>query len=89
MSKSYLIQWKSLLNGSSGKGTKLFDLQAAQLLANELNQEYPGIQHEVLEAGSHTEPGPEVQQQQPPELSEPGSESPQVTHAPDPALAFR
>jgi hypothetical protein len=89
MSKSYLIQWKSLINGRSGKGTKLFELEEAQLLANELNQEYPGIQHEVMEAGSHTEPVPEVQQTEPAEQAEARSENPQVTHDPDPALAFR
>jgi hypothetical protein len=52
MSRSYVIQWKSTVNGRAGKGTKLFGLEEAQSLAEELNREYPGIHHQVIEAGS-------------------------------------
>ena len=52
MSKTYVIQWKSKVNGRAGKGTKLFDLDEAQELVAELNQEYPDIFHELL----NTEP---------------------------------
>lgn len=55
MSKTYVIQWKSKVNGRAGKGTKLFDLEEAEALAAELNLEYPDIHHEVL----NTEPPPD------------------------------
>lgn len=48
MSKSYVIQWKSKLNGRAGRGTKLFDWDEAVDLAEELNAGYPDIQHEVV-----------------------------------------
>jgi hypothetical protein len=51
MSKSYVIQWKSKVNGRAGKGTKCFDREGAQRLAGELNREYPDIQHEAVPAG--------------------------------------
>ena len=50
MSKSYVIQWKSRINGRTGKGTNRFDLEEAERLAEELNREYPAIDHEVVEA---------------------------------------
>jgi len=90
MSKAYVIQWKSLVNGRGGKGTKLFELDEARLLANELNQDYPAIQHEPVEANSQApEPGPEAQQPESAEEVEDGSENPQVTLEPDPALSFQ
>ena len=52
MSKSYVIQWKSKVNGRAGRGTKLFDRVEAERLAAELNREYPDIQHEPLPAES-------------------------------------
>jgi hypothetical protein len=48
MKKSYVIQWKSLVNGRAGRGTKLFDLESAQRLVDELNREYPQIHHEMI-----------------------------------------
>ena len=48
--KSYVIQWKSTVNGRTGKGTKQFDFQEAHQLAEELNREYPRIRHEPVEA---------------------------------------
>ena len=63
MNKSYVIQWKSLVTGRSGKGTKLLELEEAQLLANELNQGYPDIQHEPVHASAQApEPVPEAHQ---------------------------
>jgi hypothetical protein len=50
MSKKYIIRWKSKVNGRAGKGTKLFDREEAETLAEELNQEYPQIQHEAVDA---------------------------------------
>lgn len=95
MSKSYVIQWKSTINGRSGKGTKLFDFEEAQELAQELNQEYPAIQHEPIEVSSAskpTSPEPEpVEQGQPEPAEQPaeaGAEAPQVVHDPDSVMAF-
>lgn len=85
-----MIQWKSLVNGSSGKGTKLFELEEAQLLANELNQQHPDIRHELVEAGTQApEPVPVAQQPESGEEVKAGSENPQVNLETDPALSFR
>ena len=45
---SYVIKWRSLVNGRAGKGTRHFDKQDAEQLAEELNREYPQIQHEAI-----------------------------------------
>ena len=50
MIKSYVIQWKSKVNGRAGRGTKLFDRAEAGELVEELNREYPQIHHEVVSA---------------------------------------
>ena len=44
----YVIQWKSLVNGRAGRGTKHFDREEAERLAQELNREYPQIHHEAV-----------------------------------------
>ena len=49
MNKKYIIQWKSKVNGRVGKGTKLFDYDEALDLADELNLQDPGIEHEIME----------------------------------------
>jgi len=54
MNKKYIIQWKSKVNGRAGRGTKLFEQEEAQQLVEELNLEYPEIEHEVMEAPNHT-----------------------------------
>ena len=55
--KTYTIHWKSILNGKIGAGTFLFEKEEAERLAKELNQDYPGIQHEaVLSAETPSEP---------------------------------
>ena len=94
MSKSYVIQWKSTVNGRTGRGTKLFDWEQAQELADELNQEYPNIQHEAAEASFPPEGAPanqsaeRTEEAEPVEQPEAGIESSQVTHDPDPAMSF-
>ena len=50
MIKSYVIQWKSKVNGRAGRGTKLFDRAEAEHLVEELNREYPQIHHEAVSA---------------------------------------
>ena len=50
MSKTYVIQWKSKINGRAGKGTKQFSLEEAETLVQELNQEYPNIHHEIMDS---------------------------------------
>ncbi len=47
MSEKFVIQWKSKINGRAGRGTKLFDRHEAERLIQELNTEYPGIEHEI------------------------------------------
>ena len=48
MSNGYVIQWKSKVNGRAGRGTKLFDKDEAEQLADELNREYPQIDHNAV-----------------------------------------
>ena len=52
MNKSYVIQWKSTVNGRAGRGTKLFEKEEADRLVEELNREYPQIHHEVVDSSS-------------------------------------
>lgn len=58
MNKKYVIQWKSLVNGRAGKGTKLFDQDQAARLVEELNLEYRNIHHEMVEADGEVELSP-------------------------------
>jgi hypothetical protein len=46
--KTYMIRWRSLINGTTGIGSYLFEKEDAEQLANELNQDYPGIHHEAV-----------------------------------------
>jgi hypothetical protein len=48
MSNKYVIQWKSKVNGRAGRGTKLFEREEGEDVVQELNQDYPGIQHELV-----------------------------------------
>jgi len=45
MNNSYIIQWKSKVNGRAGRGTKRFEKEEADRLVEELNREYPQIEH--------------------------------------------
>lgn len=48
MSSTYVILWKSKVNGRAGRGTKCFERAEAERLAEELNREYPQIEHEAI-----------------------------------------
>jgi hypothetical protein len=48
MSSTYVIRWKSKVNGRAGRGTKCFERTEAERLAEELNREYPQIEHEAV-----------------------------------------
>ena len=50
MNNSYVIQWKSKANGRAGRGTKCFEKEEADRLVQELNYEYPEIDHEAVPA---------------------------------------
>lgn len=61
MNNSYVIQWKSKVNGRAGRGTKRFEKDEADRLVEELNREYPQIEHEAVSAPEiepHVEPAP-------------------------------
>jgi hypothetical protein len=64
MSNKYVIQWKSKVNGRAGRGAKLFERDEGEELVQELNRDYPDIQHELVkseaEAGTLTPPPEEV-----------------------------
>jgi hypothetical protein len=61
MNKKFVIQWKSKVNGRAGRGTKTFEREEAERLADELNREYPQIDHEALEVQSASKADPEEQ----------------------------
>lgn len=50
MNNSYVIQWKSKVNGRAGRGTKRFEKEEVERLVEELNREYPQIEHEAVPA---------------------------------------
>jgi hypothetical protein len=50
MNNSYVIQWKSKVNGRAGRGTKRFEREEANRLVEELNREYPEIEHIAIPA---------------------------------------
>jgi hypothetical protein len=50
MNNSYVIQWKSKVNGRAGRGTKRFEQEEADRLVEELNREYPEIEHTAVAA---------------------------------------
>ena len=50
MNNKYVIQWKSKVNGRAGRGTKRFDRDEGEELVQELNRDYPDIEHELAGA---------------------------------------
>ena len=58
MTKTYVIQWKSKVNGRAGRGTKLFSREEAETLIEELNTEYPQIHHELFNTEGGSTSGP-------------------------------
>jgi len=52
MSSNYVIRWKSKVNGRAGRGTKCFERAEAERLTQELNHEYPQIEHETVKMSS-------------------------------------
>ena len=46
--KTHAIHWKSRATGTVGTGTKLFEKEAAEQLAEELNEEFPDIDHKAV-----------------------------------------
>jgi len=72
MKKMFVIQWQSTVNGRAGRGTKQFERDEAERLAQELNQEYPQIRHEIVEIDS-TPREPTPRESEVPQSSEPAS----------------
>jgi len=60
--KTFIIHWKSKVNGRAGRGTKLFEQLEAERLVSELNRDYPEIEHEAIEAPSSCESEPSAQE---------------------------
>ncbi len=82
MSKTYVIRWKSKVNGRAGRGSKLFEREEAERLVAELNQEYPEIEHELV--NTEGEPRPSGPRATGPDRSphrEPGQAPPNPSHA--------
>lgn len=49
MNKTYVIHWRSRTNGRIGTGTTRFERDAAHKLVDELNHDYPEIEHQAVE----------------------------------------
>ncbi len=62
MSNKYVIRWKSKVNGRAGRGTKEFSREEGQRLVQELNAEYPDIEHELIIAPP-TQPSEEADEE--------------------------
>ena len=88
MKKSYVIQWKSRINGRAGRGTNRFSLNDAENLAAELNREYPGIHHEIVDLGSSPSGAPPNRSEPVHEVDAP-AEEPLIARNPGRELAFR
>jgi hypothetical protein len=56
MNNGYVIQWRSKVNGRAGRGTKIFGREGAQRLVQELNGEFPEIEHEAVSAREASHP---------------------------------
>jgi hypothetical protein len=76
MSNMYVIQWKSKLNGRAGRGTKLFEREEGEELVQELNEDYPDIEHELINT-ERREPGSPSPAETPP-----GTETPSGVEIP-------
>ena len=46
--KTHSIHWKSRDTGTVGTGTKLFEREEAEHLAEELNEKFPDIDHKAV-----------------------------------------
>jgi hypothetical protein len=60
MNNSYVIQCKSKSHGRAGRGTKRFEKEEADQLVQELNHEYPEIDHEAVPAADESAAEPVV-----------------------------
>jgi hypothetical protein len=69
MNNSYVIQWKSKVNGRAGRGTKRFEKEEADRLVEELNHEYPEIEHTAIPAADEPAAEPTVPNPSEPVLS--------------------
>ena len=49
MKKTFVIGWKSVTSESTGRGKKLMSRVEAELLAEELNRDYPAFIHEAVD----------------------------------------
>lgn len=78
MSKMYLIQWKSKVNGRAGRGTKLFNREEGEELVEELNRDYPDIEHQLVSTEGRT-PSSTLPVES---TSEPEATQEEIEHAP-------
>jgi hypothetical protein len=69
MNNSYVIQWKSKVNGRAGRGTKRFEKEEADRLVEELNREYPEIEHASVPAAEEPAAEPSIPNSPEPALS--------------------
>lgn len=58
MNKTYVIHWRSKTNGRIGTGTTRFDREKGEHLVDELNHDYPEIEHRLVNVGNNGETNP-------------------------------
>ena len=58
--KTHVIHWKSNENGKTGIGTLLFEKEEAELLAAELNGDFPHIEHQAVPCAPLVPEGVEI-----------------------------
>jgi len=56
MNTSYVIGWKSKVNQRAGQGTNKFEKKEVDRLVEELNREYPEIEHSAIPVNEETVP---------------------------------
>ncbi len=83
MEKTYVIIWRARNSGRTGQSKKVLNLEEANKLAFELNQEYPEYDHLVLNAADpQAKPVPPVAHLITVEPTAVDPESPVVENAP-------
>lgn len=55
MNKTYVIHWRSKTNGRVGTGTNRFDHEEAERLVEELNRDFPEIEHSLVHVGAESD----------------------------------
>jgi hypothetical protein len=67
MEKTYVIQWKNKTDALPRLGKKLLSREEAELLAEELNAEFPDLSHQAFKIKAENAPAAETSANPPPD----------------------